>query len=121
MKGSYANYSADFKTTKDQWMNIEIPVVMITKNEEEWLMEEAIAGNIDNFLTKPVNPSQILSACKSVLQSRQIQSDYTSREYISEFQKINESILEIKSLDQWYNLTMVVDRISNLFQFYLIY
>ena len=46
-------------------MNIEIPVVMITKNEEEWLMEEAIAGNIDNFLTKPVNPSQILSACKS--------------------------------------------------------
>ncbi len=85
-------------------MNIEIPVVMITKNEEEWLMEEAIAGNIDNFLTKPVNPSQILSACKSVLQSRQIQSDYTSREYISEFQKINESILEIKSLDQWYNV-----------------
>ena len=73
-------------------MNIDIPIIMITKNEEEWLMEEAIAGNIDNFLTKPVNPSQILSACKTVLQSRQIQSDYTSREYIAEFQKINESI-----------------------------
>ncbi|MAJ43452.1 MAG: hypothetical protein CMF96_01740 [Candidatus Marinimicrobia bacterium] len=84
--------------------NIDIPVIMITKNEEEWLMEEAIAGNIDNFLTKPVNPSQILSACKSVLQSRQIQSDYTSREYIAEFQKINESIREISSLNQWYEV-----------------
>ena len=72
-------------------MNFDIPIIMITKNEEEWLMEEAIAGNIDNFLTKPVNPSQILSACKSVLQFRQIQNDYTSREYIIEFQKINES------------------------------
>ena len=40
-------------------MNFDIPIIMITKNEEEWLMEEAIAGNIDNFLTKPVNPSQI--------------------------------------------------------------
>ena len=77
---------------------------MITKNEEEWLMEEAIAGNIDNFLTKPVNPSQILSACKSVLQSRQIYNDYTSREYIIEFQKINESINNILNLDQWYDI-----------------
>ena len=90
------------KNLRDQ--NIDIPVIMITKNEEEWLMEEAIAGNIDNFLTKPVNPSQILSACKSVLQSRQIKSDYTSREYITEFQKINESIQEISSLDQWYEV-----------------
>jgi CheY-like chemotaxis protein len=85
-------------------MNFDLPIIMITKNEEEWLMEEAIAGNIDNFLTKPVNPSQILSACKSILQFRQIQSDYTSKEYIIEFQKINESIHDISTLDQWYEV-----------------
>ena len=44
-----------------------LPVIMITKNEEEWLMEEAIAAQITNYLTKPVNPSQILIACKNVL------------------------------------------------------
>ena len=40
----------------------DLPVIMITKNEEEWLMEEAIAAQISNYLTKPVNPSQILIA-----------------------------------------------------------
>ena len=40
-----------------------LPVIMITKNEEEWLMEEAIAAQISQYLTKPVNPSQILIAC----------------------------------------------------------
>ena len=44
-----------------------LPVIMITKNEEEWLMDEAIAAQITNYLTKPVNPSQILIACKNVL------------------------------------------------------
>ena len=48
-------------------INPSIPIVMITKNEEEWLMEEAIASQITNYLTKPVNPSQILIACKNVL------------------------------------------------------
>ena len=43
-----------------------VPIIMITKNEEEWLMDEAIGYNADNFLTKPVNPSQILLACKDL-------------------------------------------------------
>ena len=46
-----------------------LPVIMITKNEEEWLMEEAIAAQITQYLTKPVNPSQILIACKDALGS----------------------------------------------------
>ncbi|MCE2439556.1 MAG: response regulator [Candidatus Latescibacteria bacterium] len=44
-------------------INPDIPVIMITKNEEERLMEEALGHRIDDYLTKPVNPSQILSAC----------------------------------------------------------
>jgi len=49
--------------------NPSLPVVMITKNEEESLMEEAIGGKIDDYLTKPINPSQILSTCKKFLES----------------------------------------------------
>ena len=54
------------KNIKDK--HSTLPVIMITKNEEEWLMEEAIAAQITNYLTKPVNPSQILIACKNVLE-----------------------------------------------------
>lgn len=45
-------------------MNANLPIVMVTKNEAESLMEEAIGGKISDYLTKPVNPSQVLMACK---------------------------------------------------------
>ena len=45
----------------------KLPVVMVTKSEEEQLMEDALGKKIDGYLTKPVNPSQILSVCKSIL------------------------------------------------------
>ena len=67
----------------------DIPIIMITKNEEEWLMEEAIGSHIANYLTKPVNPSQILIAIKDVLESSKIQSDKTAQKYLQEFQKIS--------------------------------
>ena len=47
--------------------NPALPVIMITKNEEETLMEDAIGGKIDDYLTKPVNPSQILLTIKRIL------------------------------------------------------
>ena len=49
-----------------------LPVIMITKNEEESLMEEAIGQKISDYLTKPVNPSQVLMACKKFLEGRKI-------------------------------------------------
>ena len=55
--------------------NPEIPIIMVTKNEEEWLMDEAIGSYISNFLTKPVNPSQILMACKSIFDNKKIKTD----------------------------------------------
>ena len=45
----------------------DLPVIMVTKNEEEWLMDEAIAEQIANYLIKPVNPSQVFIACKTIL------------------------------------------------------
>ena len=82
-----------------------LPVIMITKNEEEWLMEEAIAAQITNYLTKPVNPSQILIACKNVLESRKIQSDRVAKDYLQSFQNIAEQIDQADSIEDWYSIT----------------
>ena len=59
----------------------QTPVIMITKNEEERLMEEAIGKKIDDYLTKPVNPSQILSAAKRILDAKSIRSSHIGEEY----------------------------------------
>ncbi|MFN3269898.1 MAG: response regulator [Candidatus Kapaibacteriota bacterium] len=53
-------------------INPYLPVVMVTKNEAETLMEEAIGRKIDDYLTKPVNPTQILAICKRFLESDRI-------------------------------------------------
>ena len=60
-----------------------VPVIMITKNEEEHLMNEAIGRRIDDYLTKPVNPSQIFMACKRILDSRQIRQSQAGQTYVS--------------------------------------
>ena len=60
----------------------EIPVVMITKNEEEWLMDEVIASDIEHYLIKPVNPNQILMICKNIFESNNIISSKISKKYL---------------------------------------
>jgi CheY-like chemotaxis protein len=65
-----------------------IPVIMITKNEEEHLMNEAIGRRIDDYLTKPVNPSQIFMACKRILDSRQIRQSQAGPTYVSQAAQI---------------------------------
>ncbi len=70
-----------------------LPVVMVTKSEEESLMENAIGSKIDDYLTKPVNPSQVLLTCKRILESKKITGERISRDYISEFNEISQSLL----------------------------
>ena len=67
-----------------------LPVVMITKNEEEHLMDEAIGRRIDDYLTKPVNPSQIFMACKKILDARQIRQSQAGPAYFSKANQIRE-------------------------------
>src|SRR3990172_410959 len=67
-----------------------LPVVMVTKSEEESLMEDAIGSKIDDYLTKPVNPSQILLTCKRILESTKIAGERISRDYITEFNEITQ-------------------------------
>jgi len=83
----------------------DIPIIMITKNEEEWLMEEAIAAQITNYLTKPVNPSQILMACKNALEHQQIQSDRAAKNYLKDFQKIGDEISSAPTPEDWFDIS----------------
>ena len=90
------------KNIKDK--HPSLPVIMITKNEEEWLMEEAIAAQITQYLTKPVNPSQILIACKDALESHKIQSEFAAKDYLQSFQKISQNIDNAECIEDWYNI-----------------
>jgi CheY-like chemotaxis protein len=65
-----------------------VPVIMITKNEEEHLMNEAIGRRIDDYLTKPVNPSQIFMACKKILDARRIRQSQAGQAYVSKSNQI---------------------------------
>jgi CheY-like chemotaxis protein len=92
----------DGLTTLNEIKNLYpgLPVIMITKNEEESLMDRAIGQKITDYLTKPVNPSQILMACKKVLEQEQIASEQVSRNYLEEFHTISRLLFtELKSQD----------------------
>jgi CheY-like chemotaxis protein len=71
-----------------------VPVVMITKNEAENLMEEAIGSQIDDYLIKPVNPNQILLTLKKLIDNKRLISEKTATDYQQEFRSI---LLEINS------------------------
>ncbi len=81
-----------------------LPVVMITKNEAESLMEEAIGGKISDYLTKPVNPSQILLVCKKFLEGKKIQGEHVSRDYTMEFSSISRMLLNPMDYTEWIDL-----------------
>lgn len=82
-------------------INPHIPVIMITKNEEERLMEEAIGQRIDDYLTKPVNPSQILLACKKLLDAQKILKDRMGLDYVSASNRIRGFLFSAKSWEDW--------------------
>ncbi len=60
-------------------------VVMVTKSEEERVMEEAIGKNIDGYVTKPVNPGQIVSLCKSLFNARSLRSNHLTSRYVRQY------------------------------------
>jgi CheY-like chemotaxis protein len=77
-----------------------LPIVMITKNEEERLMDNAIGMKIDDYLLKPVSPLQIYSACKRILDAPKIQESRLSPDYIREFNEIN-GLVQEGTWDAW--------------------
>jgi CheY-like chemotaxis protein len=71
-----------------------IPIIMITKSEEESLMDSALGGKISDYLTKPVNPTQILVALKKVIEKNAIAQKIATRDYLTEFRQISLKLAE---------------------------
>jgi CheY-like chemotaxis protein len=84
----------------------QTPVIMITKSEEESLMEDAIGGKIDDYLTKPVNPSQILIACKKILDTKDITTERRSKEYAQELHNLSSVLLNPLNFNDWIKLNL---------------
>lgn len=85
-------------------IDYHIPVVMITKNEEENLMEEAIGSQIADYLIKPVKPQQILSTLKKIIDNERLVSEKTTSSYQQEFQKLFMTIQDNLDYKQWVEL-----------------
>lgn len=86
------------------------PIVMVTKNEAESLMEDAIGRKIDDYLTKPVNPAQILLACKKFLEAERIETEKFTQEYLIGFTELSRKLQEPLEWDDWKNIyTKLVD------------
>ena len=81
-----------------------LPIVMITKSEEEYLMEEAIGSKIADYLIKPVNPNQILLSLKKNLDHSRLISEKTTSNYQQEFRKISMDMAMVNSYDEWAEL-----------------
>lgn len=79
----------------------DIPVIMITKSEEENIMDEAIGSNIDDYLIKPVNPHQILHSIKKNLDQKRLVTEKTTSDYQAEFGKISGKINSAKDFSDW--------------------
>lgn len=78
-----------------------VPVIMITKSEEEYIMEEAIGSKIADYLIKPVNPNQILLSLKKNLDHSRLISDKTTLDYQKEFRKIAMDMAMVNSFEDW--------------------
>ncbi|PIB30991.1 two-component system response regulator [Maribacter sp. 4U21] len=85
-------------------INASLPVVMITKSEEEFIMEEAIGSKIADYLIKPVNPNQILLSLKKNLDHSRLISEKTTSNYQQEFRKIAMDLSMINTYEEWMEL-----------------
>lgn len=84
--------------------NPNIPVVMVTKSEEESLMHDAIGGKISDYLIKPVVPSQVLMVCKKILESKKISVEYVAKDYLSDFNEISRRLLLEPDYSDWIDI-----------------
>ncbi len=81
--------------------NPNVPVVMITKNEAEQVMEEAIGSQISDYLIKPVNPNQILLTLKKIIDNKRLVSEKTAMDYQQEFRQIFMQITGTLDHTEW--------------------
>lgn len=81
-----------------------IPVVMVTKNEAENIMEEAIGSQITDYLIKPVNPNQVLLSLKKIMDGKRLVSEKTTIEYQKDFRNLFMALNNNPSVEEWKDL-----------------
>lgn len=77
------------------------PVVMVTKSEEENIMDQAIGSKIADYLIKPVNPNQILLTLKKNIHRREIVTEVTQTSYQQQYQQLAMEIGDCRTFDDW--------------------
>ena len=82
-------------------LNPSISVVMVTKSEEEHIMEQAIGQKIADYLIKPVNPNQILLTLKKNIHRKAIETEITQSQYQQNFQQIAMQIMDCRTWQDW--------------------
>ena len=100
----------DGLTTLEEIKEIKphLPVVMVTKSEEETLMEDAIGQKIDDYLVKPVVPSQILLVIKRLLDARKIISSSSMKRYITEINRFNQKLYGSLVPEDWHEAARIL-------------
>lgn len=101
---------ADGLTTLERIREVNpiVPVVLVTKSEEEELMEEAIGKEVSDFLTKPVNPSQVLSVCKRIIEGRRIVESKMPQEYVAQSSQLRNLLLSGPHWKDWIEIHRIL-------------
>lgn len=82
----------------------QVPVVMITKNEEEHIMEDAIGSKIADYLIKPVNPRQILMTIKKLTDNKRLITESVTQRYQQDFRNIGMELMDRLDWSKWVEL-----------------
>ena len=82
-------------------MTPQVPVVMVTKSEEEDIMNQAIGQQIADYLIKPVNPNQILLTLKKNIHRKEIVTETVQSNYQQQFQQLSMQIMDCRTWDDW--------------------
>ncbi|HEY8780969.1 MAG TPA: bifunctional response regulator/alkaline phosphatase family protein [Mucilaginibacter sp.] len=82
-------------------INNDVPIVLITKNEEEYLMEDAIGSRIDDYLIKPVNPKQIQLTIKKFTENKRLVTEKTTMAYQQDFRNLGMILNDNLSFQEW--------------------
>lgn len=77
------------------------PVVMVTKSEQESIMDRAVGSKIADYLIKPVNPNQVLLSIKKSVHKQQLVSEQSTADYRAEFSRISASLSQARSFEDW--------------------
>src|SRR5215216_1123738 len=85
-------------------VNSQVPVVLITKNETENLMDEAIGSQITDYLIKPVNPNQVLLSLKKIIDNRRLVAEKTTSAYQEQFRNLFMALNSNPDYNEWMDI-----------------